>query len=88
MPDVVQKMRERLAALEPVELHIEDESARHAGHAGAIESGGGHFRLRLASPRFLGRSRTQRHRLVYDLLSDLMKREIHALSMNLLAPGE
>jgi BolA protein len=88
MPEgTVDRMRDRLAALVPVELSIEDDSARHAGHAGAA-SGGGHYNLTLVSPRFEGKSRVERHRLVYDALASLMQREIHALAMVLLAPGE
>jgi BolA protein len=88
MPEgTVERMRARLAALGPVELAIEDDSARHAGHEGA-KSGGGHYNLRLVSPRFEGKSRIERHRLVYDALADLMQREIHALAMVLLAPDE
>lgn len=84
----IDTMRERLtAALSPLAIEIEDDSARHAGHAGAA-SGGGHFNLRVVSPVFAGRTRLQRHRLVYDPLADLMTREIHALSMVLLAPDE
>lgn len=84
----IDAMRARLtAALAPMVLDIEDDSARHAGHAGAA-SGGGHFNLRLVSAAFAGRTKVQRHRLVYDPLADLMKREIHALSMVLLAPDE
>ncbi len=88
MPEgTVDRMRDRLATLVPVELSIEDDSARHAGHVGAA-SGGGHYNLRLVSPRFEGKSRVERHRLVYDALAELMQREIHALAMVLLAPGE
>ena len=88
MPEgTVESMRARLAALAPAELRIEDDSARHAGHPGAA-SGGGHYNLRMISPRFEGKSRVERHRLVYDALADLMQREIHALAMVLLAPGE
>jgi len=88
MPEgTISRMRERLAALGPVEIAIEDDSARHAGHPGAA-SGGGHYNLRLVSPRFEGKARVERHRLVYDALADLMQREIHALAMVLLAPGE
>lgn len=84
----IEAMRARLtAALAPTVLDIEDDSAHHAGHAGAA-SGGGHFNLRLVSAAFVGCTRLQRHRLVYDPLADLMKREIHALSMVLLAPHE
>ena len=88
MPEgTVDRMRARLGALAPAELAIEDDSARHAGHEGA-KSGGGHYNLRLVSPRFEGKSRIERHRLVYDALAGLMQREIHALAMVLLAPGE
>ena len=61
--------------------HMRDACIRAAG-------GGGHYTLRMTSPRFEGRSSVERHRLVYDALADLMKRDIHALAMVLLAPGE
>ena len=85
--ETVRRMRERLSALEPIELAIEDESALHAGHPGAA-SGGGHYRMTLTSAAFTGQPRVKRHRLVYDALADLMQREIHALAMILLAPDE
>ncbi len=88
MPEgTIARMRERLARLDPDVLEIEDDSARHAGHPGAA-GGGGHYNLRMSSPRFEGKPRVERHRLVYDALADLMQREIHALAMVLLAPGE
>jgi BolA protein len=88
MPEAtVAAMRRRLAALDPVEVTIEDESAQHAGHPGAA-GGGGHYRMTLVSAAFAGQPRVARHRLVYDALGDLMHREIHALAMTLLAPGE
>jgi BolA protein len=89
MPDpaTIERMRQRLQALDPVHVRIDDESALHAGHAGAA-SGGGHYRLRLVSPRFRGLSRVARHRLVYDALDSLMRREVHALAMTLLSPDE
>jgi len=71
----------------PLECQIEDESALHAGHAGAA-SGGGHFRLRMVSARFEGLGKVGRHRLVYDCLRELMQKEIHALAMTLLTPSE
>lgn len=84
----VDSMRARLQQeFNPSVLEIIDDSARHAGHAGAA-SGGGHFNLRMVSAAFTGQARLQRQRLVYDLLADLMKRDIHALSMILLAPDE
>jgi BolA protein len=57
-----------------------DESALHAGHAGA-RSGGGHFRVRVASPRFQGLSRVDAQRLVYHALGEMMDGEIHALAL-------
>lgn len=75
------------AALDPVALEIEDESHRHAGHAGA-KGGGGHYQLRIVSPRFAGLDAIARHRLVYQALGEAMGREIHALSIQALAPNE
>lgn len=83
----VELMRARLAALEPDEIEIADESARHAGHAGA-RAGGGHFRLTIVSKQFTGLNAVARHRIVYQALGDLMGSRIHALSITALAPGE
>ena len=88
MPDgTIERMRARLDVLTPIEISIADESALHAGHAGAA-SGGGHYRMTLVSAAFAGQPRVKRHRLVYDALADLMQRDIHALAMTLLAPDE
>lgn len=75
------------AALAPQVLTLVDESAMHAGHEGA-KSGGSHFRLHVVSRKFEGLTKVGRHRLVYDALHDLMKRDIHALAMTLLSPDE
>ncbi|MCL4799371.1 MAG: BolA/IbaG family iron-sulfur metabolism protein [Burkholderiales bacterium] len=80
-------IRSRLAALAPERLELEDESALHAGHAGA-QGGGKHFRLTLVSERFRGKSTLARHRLVYEALGPLMERDIHALAIRAYAPGE
>lgn len=80
-------MRERLAALAPETVDILDESGQHVGHAGA-QDGGGHYQLVIVSPRFRGLRPVARHRLVYDTLGDLMKREIHALAIKAYAPEE
>jgi BolA protein len=80
-------MRERLAALRPTAIEIEDESERHAGHAGA-KGGGGHYRLCIVSADFSGKNTLERHRLVYDALGALMRREVHALSIRAQAPEE
>ena len=71
-------------ALQPTELEIRDDSAAHAGHAGARE--GGHFHVRIASPRFVGLSAVARHRLVYDAAGSLLKSQVHALSIEARLP--
>jgi BolA protein len=82
-----ERIRALLAALEPIEVELIDESQLHAGHAGAA-SGGGHFRLKIVSPRFEGQRLVMRHRLVYDSVHDMMHTEIHALAITALAPSE
>ena len=77
-------LRERLS---PNALEIVDESAAHAGHAGAA-AGGGHFRVRIVAEAFRGRSRIERHRAVHDALATMLAHEIHALSIDAVAPGE
>ena len=74
-------------ALQPQSLEIIDESARHAGHAGAA-AGGGHFVVRIVAGAFQGKSPIQRHRMVYDALGDMMQRDIHALSIQASTPDE
>jgi BolA family transcriptional regulator, general stress-responsive regulator len=79
-------MRARLEELlAPTLVEVIDESFQHAGHAGADGSGyGTHFRVRIASPMFAGRSRVARHRLVYDALQDFVARGLHALAIETL----
>jgi len=86
MHAVERAMRERLAALAPVALELVDESAAHAGHAGARPSGGSHWQLTIVSEAFRGKNAVARHRMVYEALGDLMKREIHALRIEASAP--
>jgi BolA protein len=71
----------------PTRILVEDESARHAGHAGAA-SGGGHYRIELISTAFQGKNRLARHRLVYDCLHDMMQHDIHALAIVTRTPAE
>ena len=80
-------MRQRLEALAPVALDITDESHKHAGHAGA-RSGGGHYVLRIVSAQFAGKNTVARHRMIYSALEELMKREIHALTILAYTPDE
>jgi len=89
MTDRVAEIEHKLkTALQPLKLEIEDESALHAGHAGARESGGGHFRVTIVSAAFAGKGLLERHRMVYRALGDTMHREIHALSIRALSPEE
>ncbi|MGB7541758.1 MAG: BolA family protein [Burkholderiales bacterium] len=85
--DLAAAIRERLAALDPVSIELLDESGRHAGHKGA-ENGGSHFRLAIVSPRFAGKDKLARHRMIYAALGALMQREIHALAINARTPNE
>jgi len=81
-------LRERLdRELQPVALEVIDESAKHAGHAGAA-SGGGHFVVSIVSPVFENKTLIQRHRLVYAAVDDIMHSEIHALSIVAKTPQE
>jgi BolA family transcriptional regulator, general stress-responsive regulator len=75
-------------ALDPILLDVVDESDRHAGHAGAREGGGTHFRIRVVSARFERTTRVERHRLVYDLLTDEFADGLHALALVAKAPEE
>jgi BolA protein len=82
--NLTELIKQRLQALEPLELSIQDDSALHAGHAG--NQGGGHFSLSLSSAHFSGKSQIMRHRLVYAQLADLIPNKIHALSINATVP--
>ncbi len=80
------EIRQRLQALAPSTISLEDESAQHAGHAGAKD--GGHYRLVIVSDRFQGLNAVARHRLVYQSLGDLMQKGIHALAISAFTPEE
>jgi len=87
MTDVPAVLRSRLADLSPLALEIHDDSAEHAGHAGAA-AGGGHFSLLIVSQAFDGVPRLQRHQSVMARVADLLPHPIHALSIKALAPEE
>ncbi len=74
-------------AFKPELLEIIDNSAAHAGHAGA-KSGGGHYHVTIIAEAFEGKSLVQRHQLIYKALGDMMKQQIHALGINALSPSE
>jgi BolA protein len=86
---VAEDIRRKLVeAFRPTEIHVEDESARHAGHAGARPGGETHFRVRIVAPAFVDMSRVARQRKIYEVLSAEMRAQIHALSIDARAPGE
>jgi len=82
MSITTEQLRERLVKqLEPSFLEITDDSHLHAGHAGA-QGGAKHFTVKIVSEQFKGKTTLARHRLVYDAVSDWMKKEIHALAIH------
>ena len=75
------------AALAPVvSIAVRDDSAQHAGHAGA--AAGGHYSVTIVAAAFAGKARVARHRMVYDALAEAMQRGIHALAITALTPDE
>ena len=91
---VAREMRHKLvAAFDPIELSLEDDSARHAGHhhhggVDAHDGGESHFNLRIVSAAFAGMSRVERQRAVNACLKEALAGPVHALSIKALAPGE
>ena len=86
MTSIADQMHQTLAdRLTTSHLEVLDESAAHAGHAGANGTGfGTHFRVRIASPLFTGRTRVAQHRLVYDALQEFIDQGVHALAIEVL----
>jgi BolA family transcriptional regulator, general stress-responsive regulator len=75
------------AALAPIaSIEVRDDSAQHAGHAGA--AAGGHYSVTIVTAAFAGKARVARHRMVYDALAEAMQRGIHALAITALTPEE
>jgi len=75
-------------ALDPEHLEVIDESARHAGHAGAHPQGESHFHVVVVSSAFAGKSRIERHRMVNRALGELLRERVHAMAITARAPGE
>ena len=87
--NMTSRLRAKLeAALSPLALDIEDESAKHAGHAGAREGGETHYRIRIVSESFAGLNRVQRQRKVYAAVAEELAERVHALSLVTLTPEE
>jgi BolA protein len=74
-------------AFSSAQVAVQDDSARHAGHAGARD-GAGHFLVRIESEDFSGRSRLERHRLVYNALAEMLPGEIHAINIEAVSPDD
>ena len=85
---VADDIRKRLNALAPSHLELQDESAKHAGHAGAAPGGNTHWKLAIVSAAFAGKTTVARHRMIYHALGELMQHPIHALSITARAPDE
>jgi BolA protein len=89
MTTIKQRITRKLAeGFAPAHLDVLDESHQHHGHSGWREGGETHFRVRLVSPRFAGLGRVDRHRLVNAALADELQERVHALALELKAPGE
>jgi BolA family transcriptional regulator, general stress-responsive regulator len=84
--ETVDLLRQRLTVLEPQSLAIDDESHRHAGHAGAKE--GGHYKITIVAAAFAGHNTVKRHRMIHAAVGDLMRGRIHALSIRAFSPDE
>jgi BolA protein len=85
----IQLIKERLqTALDPQTLTIKDDSAKHAGHAEALASGGGHYIVQIISSKFQNKTAINRHKMVYAALGDAMGSEIHAISIKAQTPTE
>lgn len=82
-------IRERLQnAFAPSQLEVIDESSKHAHHKAmhGVEGGETHFRVKVASAAFTGKSRVERHRMVNDLFADLFAQGLHALAIETKTP--
>ena len=89
MGAIFEAIRDKLTvAFQPTRLEIEDDSARHHGHAGARPGGESHFNVLIEAPAFAGAGRVARQRMVHQALSEELKGPLHALSVKALAPGE
>ena len=89
MGAVIEAIRTKLStAFSPARLEVEDDSARHHGHAGATPGGESHFNVVIEARIFEGMGRVQRQRAVYGALAEELAGPVHALSLKALAPGE
>lgn len=89
MGPVAERIRRKLVeAFDPERIEVDDDSARHAGHAGARGGGESHFNVTLVSASFAGLNRVERQRAIHAALAEELAGPVHALSLKALAPGE
>jgi len=89
MGAILKAINQKLSsAFAPTRLEVEDDSARHAGHAGARPGGESHFNVTIVSAAFAGAPKVARQRMVYKALAEELAGPVHALSVKALAPGE
>lgn len=89
MGAIAEAIRDKLTlAFQPSRLEIQDDSARHHGHAGAREGGESHFNVLIEAEAFVGKPKVARQRLVYQTLAEELAGPVHALSVRAVAPGE
>lgn len=89
MGAILEAIQDKLtAAFQPMRLEIQDDSARHSGHAGHRPGGESHFNVTIQSQAFAGTPKVARQRMVYRVLADELAGPVHALSVRALAPGE
>ena len=81
-------IRSKLAALSPIKLELINESHKHAGHAGSNNSGNSHFNLLIVSDAFIDQSKVQCHKMIYQLLAEELKDQVHALSIRAFTKDE
>lgn len=77
-----------MIALEPMRLDVINDSHHHAGHASSPGSGESHFTVVVVSPKFAGKSRVERHRMVNAAAEPMLRAGLHALAVKAYAPGE
>jgi BolA protein len=80
MNNRIEQMRVLLTTFQPTQLEIIDDGHKHVGHDGA-RSGGGHYIMQIVSAQFAGKPTLERHRMIYSALGEMMKQDIHALSI-------
>lgn len=87
-PIAMEMLRRLNSALSPTRVQLTDDSEQHRGHGGYNPAGESHFSLAIESPRFAGKSRVERQRMIYAALGELMDERVHALSIRASAPAE